>query len=186
MIKINVFIEFFVLMCICIAHVWSDCTISMEAADKCGMKSMIFGNRDMSAPTNDAELDEFCVQVRKNGKCVSDFNDRCLKGNIQMAIKIALKNGERFIDKRCNVGKDRNEFLSHIKCLSPKEKMEPFHLCADKHLVMLTKLKEIPKGERIASLCCITHVSQDCLRQKFKSVCGEDTASYWDDSWNEL
>ncbi|XP_054159979.1 uncharacterized protein LOC128958189 [Oppia nitens] len=180
------YMKLFVLTFVWVAYVRCECEISMEAADKCGMKMMLFGNREATAPTNDAQLDNFCGQARTNMKCVSDFNDLCLKGNVQMAIKIALNNGKKYMDKRCNNPKDRSDFMKHVQCLSPKEKMEPFHVCADKHLVMLSKLRDVTKEDRVPTLCCITHLSQDCLRKQFQSTCGEDTANYWDDSWNEL
>ena len=119
-------------------------------------------------------------------KCVKDFNDKCLKGRTHLAIDIALNNGKRFVDKRCNNPKDRADFLTHVKCIVSKDKLEPLHICADKHLVMLTKLRDIPKPDRVASLCCISHLSQGCLRSMFKKSCNEDTQNYWDDAWDEL
>ena len=124
--------------------------------------------------------------MRQNIKCVHDFNNNCLTGKAHMAVEIALNNGNAFIDKRCNNPKDRAEFLQHVHCIVPKDKMEALHMCADKHLVMMTKLKEIDKPDRIAALCCTAHLSQECMRQGFKKHCNEDTQGYWDDAWDEL
>ena len=42
-----------------------------------------------------------------------------------------MTNAGKHLDKRCNDPKDRKEFLSHVKCLLPKEKMEPFQKNCD-------------------------------------------------------
>jgi len=123
--------------------------------------------------------------MRGSVKCLNDFASTCIEGWIQQVFKVGLTNAAKHFDKRCNGAKDRSEFLSHVKCLLPKEKMEPFHICADKDLVMMEKLKDVKLDDRIPASCCIFHYFQDCIRQNNKAICGEETTDYWDQIINE-
>jgi len=93
---------------------------------------------------------------------------------------------ERHLDKRCNDPQDRKEFLTHAKCLLPREKMEPFHVCIDKNLVMMEKLKDVAVEDRIPTSCCIFHFAQECIRKNNKAICGQETSDYWDQIINEV
>lgn len=105
---------------------------------------------------------------------------------IQAIYKKGMTNAGNHLDKRCNDPKDRSEFMSHMKCLLPREKMEPFHICVDKNLVMTEKLRGLPKEHMIASSCCIFSYFKECIRKNNKQICADETTDYWDEVFDEI
>ena len=124
--------------------------------------------------------------IRTSLSCVRSFVNTCLNGFVKQTTDLALSNGAKHLDRRCDNPKDRQDFLAHVKCLSSKEKMEPFHVCADKNLVMMEQVMGMGDEDSVGAGCCIFHLFQDCIRQRNKEICGEETTDYWDEVINEI
>ncbi|XP_054159978.1 uncharacterized protein LOC128958188 [Oppia nitens] len=150
------------------------------------MKGSFFGNRDVMVPTNDQELDQHCTTIRESLKCLQGFTNDCLKGFVQTAIKMATGNADKHLSKRCDIKKDRDEFLTNAKCLTNKDNMEPFHVCAEKNSVMMEKLVDVALEDRIPAGCCIFHSFQDCIRTNMEKICGDTSRDYWDEVINDI
>lgn len=87
---------------------------------------------------------------------------------------------------RCEKSDERQEFMDHVKCLLPREKMEPLNICSDKHLVMMETVKDMPAEDRMPATCCIFFKFKECILAKTKGICGDVTSDYWDDVLAEI
>ena len=127
-----------------------------------------------------------CSNIHKNMECIQGFVNQCLSGVVKQTTELVMKNNAKHLERRCDNPKDRQDFLNHIQCLSSKEKAEPFHICADKNLAMMEMVLNMDGEEAANAGCCIFHVFQDCIRQRNKEICGEETTDYWDEVINEI
>lgn len=97
-----------------------------------------------------------------------------------------LTKGENHLKGRCNDNKQKEIFLKNIACLSPRSKVEPIDECSDKGIIMLEKLRDIPKDKRLGGICCTMHFIRECAAQKISAICGQETVEYFEGILEEV
>jgi hypothetical protein len=125
-------------------------------------------------------------KVKVGIKCMSDYVAQCLTGTPKTVLRMILTNVEIHLDNRCNNSDHRREFIEHVKCFNPREKMQPLNECNDKHTVMMELIKDMDRDDQTPALCCSLRKLQECIVTKSKMICGESSSQYWDETFQEV
>lgn len=103
------------------------------------------------------------------------------------AITIKVMNDlEGHLNTRCDSPDHRAEFLKHTQCFTDPGKADAIRLCADKHMVMMEKVSNLPKELILGGACCSSHSLRDCAISKITELCSGETGDYFNDMINEV
>jgi hypothetical protein len=117
---------------------------------------------------------------------MSEYVAQCTTGLHKKVLGMMFTSLDNHLDNRCNKPDNRNEFIEHLKCFNPREKMQPLNECDDKHIAMVQLIKDLGKDDRSPALCCSFHKFHECIVTKSKKICGEGSSQYWDDIIQEV
>lgn len=115
-----------------------------------------------------------------------EFAATCLTGFPQKTMGMVLTNMGNHMDNRCGKPAERQEFIDHVKCFNPRDKIEPMDVCVDKNIVLTEKVKDMSADHQMPASCCSFHLFQDCIVSTAKEVCGDGSAQYWNDMISEV
>jgi hypothetical protein len=125
-------------------------------------------------------------KIKGGIKCISEYVAQCTTGLSQKSLGKMLADFGNHLDNRCSKPDNRHEFIEHVKCFNPREKMQPLNECDDKHIAMMLLIKDLGKDDRRSALCCSFHKFHECIVTKSKNICGEGSSQYWDDIIQEV
>lgn len=85
-------------------------TMCLERAnklDKCLLKLVLYGDRSFEPPRDDKQLDEHCVSLDENLKCVSSYSRECLPPFARNIYSVLLRRLKSQFAKRCKTSDGR-------------------------------------------------------------------------------
>ena len=91
-----------------------------------------------------------------------------------------------YLKGRCKDNKEKELFLKNSACLNPPSKAQPIYECVDKGIIMLEKMKNISKEQRMDGVCCVMHFMRECSISKFQVICPSETVQYFEGILEEI
>ncbi|RWS30441.1 hypothetical protein B4U80_08372 [Leptotrombidium deliense] len=183
--------KFFATVCLCIfihtvvGQENGECKMTEKDFDDCTSLITTFGNRNIIIPSNDEELNTLCNNTFTALSCVRKYTRTCMGSFARTVTGIFSYDIKRILKKRCRDPEGRKEFLKHIRCGLPKERLEPLHKCMDNYVAQLQwSLDNVKKEDLVPTLCCTLHQTHQCFRTQASMLCdsvtGPETTKYFD------
>lgn len=85
----------------------TDCLIRADRLDKCLIKLTVYGDRSFQPPRSDEQLDEHCLGLDDNVKCVASYSRECLPSFARNIYSIILRRLKGQFAKRCKTPEGR-------------------------------------------------------------------------------
>lgn len=159
---------------------------TVEELDQCAYEISFLSNRGLVVPSDDAGVVDLCNKAKAGLKCLADHARDCAKGAMKSLTIKVMNDLERHLHTRCDNPDERAEFLKHVQCFHDQSKIDSVRLCADKHMVMLEKVSNLPKPLRLGGACCSSHSLRDCAINKITSLCSGETGDYFNEMIGEI
>lgn len=138
------------------------CLRRASELDKCLPKLVVYGDRKFSPPRDDKQLDEHCLLLDDNLKCVSSYSRECLPAFARNLYSVVTRRLKVQFAKRCRSKEGRKDFLNLMACADSKH-MEPSHKCMDAFIAHLEHIGRGNQNRQIELTCCTFQLFQDCI-----------------------
>lgn len=148
----------------------------LEKMAETGIRKMFVAEDGAKLPENLAELETRCNDGKKLYKNLLEYK-KCLKPFPQQIFTTTSQSIGKLIKKNCGDDAGKKHALKLLEC-AKEHNLQKDHKCAIGSLDVLQKISQSgdSKVVMLPKICCLSHVSTDCIRQKLNKIqCADPT-----------
>jgi len=146
----------------------------LEQIGERGFRKMFIAEEGGTIPKTEAEFETRCNEGKKLYKSLLEYK-KCLKPFPRQIFETTTQSVSKLLKKNCGDAEGKKIALKVLQCTTP-EAVKSGQTCAVGSLDTIEKLsKSTDKKEKlIPKLCCLAHVTTDCVRRKVGDIKCED------------
>ncbi|KAI1288362.1 hypothetical protein HDE_09384 [Halotydeus destructor] len=149
---------------------------SFDNIDSCARAIMFYGDEGTYSAKNEAEMKDYCTEVKTAIKCANEWSRKCLKGVRRQLMSLMLSGPAKNIKERCEP-KGTRWYLNSYSCVT--ETRSDIDTCMD---TLKTDFLSIKRNgdlnDWLPTACCFFSKFMSCFDQNIKSYCDEDSTKY--------
>jgi len=148
----------------------------LENMAETGVRKMFVAEEGGKLPQNAADLENHCNEGKKLYKTLLEYK-KCLKPFPQQIFTTTTQSIGKLIKKNCGDEAGKKNALKLVEC-AKEQNLAKGHKCAIGSLDALQKISESgdTKAAILPKVCCLAHVSTDCIREKLSKIqCSDPT-----------